>query len=448
MSDSDVYLWLVYAAPAITIIIWIKYKRRKQDRLAITTIAENTEAGMTEPASLHPVIDLSRCVGSGACVSACPEKEVIAIIDNKAHLVNPTSCIGHGACAAACAHDAITLVFGTQTRGVDIPQVSPNFETNVAGIYIAGELGGMGLVRNASLQGQEAINDIAKRKKSQKSNDKNSNDMNSNDVVHDVIIIGAGPAGISASLAAKSHQLSYLTLEQESMGGTIAHFPRNKVVMTSPVNLPIVGKVKFTQVKKEALIEFWEKVIKEQDLAIKTNQFVEDIINHNDFFEVKTSTNTFKARNVLLAIGRRGTPRKLEVPGEELSKVVYLLKDPEQYINQKVIVVGGGDSAVEAAMSIAERPGTEVILSYRGKAFSRIKPANRKKLEKIKELPNFQLLLNSNVLKITESTVVIDCDGKQMIQPNDAIIISAGGILPTGFLQRIGIEIETKYGTA
>jgi thioredoxin reductase/Pyruvate/2-oxoacid:ferredoxin oxidoreductase delta subunit len=433
------YLWLIYAIPLISIVAWLKLKKQKKGKYAQQMLSENQEAGMTEPASLHPVIDLSRCVGSGACVSACPEKQVIAIIDHKAHLVNPTSCIGHGACAAACAHDAITLVFGTETRGVDIPNLAPNFETNVPGIYIAGELGGMGLVRNASIQGQEAINDIAKRRNTRK---------NSNDQILDVIIIGAGPAGISASLAAKNNKLSYLTLEQESMGGTVAHFPRNKIVMTSPVNLPLIGKVKFSEVKKEKLIEFWEKTITEQALAIKTGQYVEDIINKGDYFEVKTSTNTFQSRTVLLAIGRRGTPRKLGVPGEESNKVVYQLKDPEQYVNQQVTVVGGGDSAVEAAMSIAEQPGTQVILSYRGDAFSRIKPANRKKLAIISEQSNFQLMLNSNVVKITESTITIESNGKQQSFPNDGIIVAAGGILPTGFLQRIGIKTETKYGTA
>ncbi|MBQ0727138.1 MAG: NAD(P)-binding domain-containing protein [Thalassolituus oleivorans] len=439
MANGNMYLWLIYAIPLISIVAWLKLKKQKKGKYAQQMLSENQEAGMTEPASLHPVIDLSRCVGSGACVSACPEKQVIAIIDHKAHLVNPTSCIGHGACAAACAHDAITLVFGTETRGVDIPNVAPNFETNVPGIYIAGELGGMGLVRNASIQGQEAINDIAKRRNTRK---------NSNDQILDVIIIGAGPAGISASLAAKNNKLSYLTLEQESMGGTVAHFPRNKIVMTSPVNLPLIGKVKFSEVKKEKLIEFWEKTITEQALAIKTGQYVEDIINKGDYFEVKTSTNTFRSRTVLLAIGRRGTPRKLGVPGEESNKVVYQLKDPEQYVNQQVTVVGGGDSAVEAAMSIAEQPGTQVILSYRGDAFSRIKPANRKKLASISEQNNFQLMLNSNVVKITESTITIESNGKQQSFPNDGIIVAAGGILPTGFLQRIGIKTETKYGTA
>ncbi|MFP6845129.1 MAG: NAD(P)-binding domain-containing protein [Thalassolituus sp.] len=439
MANDNMYLWLIYAIPLISIVAWLKLKKQKKGKYAQQMLSENQEAGMTEPASLHPVIDLSRCVGSGACVSACPEKQVIAIIDHKAHLVNPTSCIGHGACAAACAHDAITLVFGTETRGVDIPNVAPNFETNVPGIYIAGELGGMGLVRNASIQGQEAINDIAKRRNTRK---------NSNDQILDVIIIGAGPAGISASLAAKNNKLSYLTLEQESMGGTVAHFPRNKIVMTSPVNLPLIGKVKFSEVKKEKLIEFWEKTITEQALAIKTGQYVEDIINKGDYFEVKTSTNTFQSRTVLLAIGRRGTPRKLGVPGEESNKVVYQLKDPEQYVNQQVTVVGGGDSAVEAAMSIAEQPGTQVILSYRGDAFSRIKPANRKKLASISEQNNFQLMLNSNVVKITESTITIESNGKQQSFPNDGIIVAAGGILPTGFLQRIGIKTETKYGTA
>lgn len=436
MDNNPLYLLLAYATPLLLIMTAFRLHRRRRERTALATLRANEEAGLTEPASLHPLINPARCVGSGACVSACPEGNVIAIINNRAQVVNPTHCIGHGACAAACAHGAISLVFGTATRGVDIPQVSADFESNVPGLYIAGELGGMGLVRNAVTQGQQAIGSIARQKKK------------AADGCYDVVIIGAGPAGIAASLAAKQHGLSYLTLEQESLGGTVANFPRNKIVMTAPVNLPLVGKVRFTEVSKETLLAFWHKIIDQHQLSIETRQRVESIVRDGDHFNVTTAQGSYRARHVLLAIGRRGTPRKLGVPGEERSKVVYQLIDPEQYAHQRVVVVGGGDSAIEAALSVAEQPGTDVTLSYRGQAISRIKPGNRSRLEQAQSWPNFRLLLQSNVQSIGAEDITIDCNGQAEQVANDAVIIAAGGILPTAFLHSIGITTDTKYGTA
>ena len=197
------------------------------------------------------------CIGCNSCSEVCPEGDVIGIIEEKAALINPTDCIGHGACAEACPVDAITLVFGTEKRGVDIPYVNENFETNVPGIFIAGELGGMGLIRNAIEQGRQAMESIC-----QKPGLGQGNDL-------DVVIIGAGPAGFSATLGAHANNLRYVTLEQESLGGTVSHFPRGKLVMTQPAELPIVGKVQFTEISKEQLLGFWHKVATKT--AIKIN---------------------------------------------------------------------------------------------------------------------------------------------------------------------------------
>ena len=399
-----------------------------------------TEAGMLEPPTLHPDIDPILCIGCGSCVAACPEQDahaVLGMIGKKAWLVGPTDCIGHGACKTACPANAITLVFGTSARGVDIPVVKPNFETDVPGIFIAGELGGMGLIRNAIEQGRQAMQSISKLLRTGHNNE------------YDLVIIGAGPAGFAATLAAKADKLRSVTVEQDALGGAVAHFPRRKLVMTQPAELPIVGKTKFKEVQKEQLIDFWQGVEKETGIAINYEERVDTIeaAPGGTGYTITTNKSAYDARAILLAIGRRGTPRQLGVPGEELPKVVYRLIDAEQYQNQHVLVVGGGDSALEAATSIAAEPGTTVTLSYRSGAFSRAKQKNREKIESMASDGRIEVLLNSNVKEIqTESVTIANGDATKEIK-NDSVIISAGGILPTAFLQKIGINVETKWGS-
>lgn len=425
-------------------VIWALYAlgKRRAARQARAVHEDARAAGLTEPASLHPVIDPALCKGCGACVAACPEQPshtVLGMIDNRAQLVSPSDCIGHGACREACPHDAITLVFGTERRGVDIPMLSDTFETNVPGIYIAGELGGMGLIRNAINQGRQAIENIAKRLAETPAMDGDA---------LDVLIVGAGPAGFSATLGAHKAKLRYRTIDQDSLGGTVFQFPRGKLVMTQPAELPLFGKVKFRELSKETLLAFWQKVEKDTGVKIHYGERLEGIEPQNPGFEITTSQGQYRARCVLLCLGRRGTPRKLGVPGEDLPKVVYRLIDPEQYRGQKVLVVGGGDAALEAACSIADEPGTEVTLSYRSAAITRAKKKNRERLEQAVEAGRVRLILESNTREITPEQVEIECKGETIRLDNDAVIICAGGVLPTRFLQGIGIEIVTKHGEA
>lgn len=419
------------------LLIWTGYAwrrtRRTQRNLAKQEMAQ--AAGLGEPASLHPVIDPARCIGCGSCVDACPEKKVLGLIRGKAELINPASCIGHGACAWACPTRSITLVFGTERRGVDIPLLMPNFETNVPGIFIAGELGGMGLIRNAIEQGKQAMDSIRKL------------DGIGKGERLDVVIVGAGPAGISSALAAKQHGLRYVALEQDSLGGAVAHYPRAKLVMTAPVQLPLVGKASFAETSKETLLEFWHGITQQQKLNIHFHERMETVTPDGDGYVVKTPQAEYHTKAVLLAIGRRGTPRKLGVPGEELSKVVYRLIDPQQYRGQHVLVVGGGDSALEAACSIADQPDTTVTLSYRGSGFSRAKQKNRDRVQQAEQDGRLSVLLGSEVISISTTHVEIDHRQQRRQLPNDAIIVCAGGILPTPFLKDIGIEVETKFGT-
>jgi putative YpdA family bacillithiol system oxidoreductase len=424
---------LLYLIPLSFIMFYYVKRQAKIDRRGQRRLREAINEGLVEPASLHPVINPGGCIGSGACTKACPEK-ALSIVKGKALLTDPTRCIGHGACFAACPVEAINLVFGTERRGMDIPYVKPTFETNVSNIFIAGELGGMGLIRKAAEQGTQAIDTISKNK-----------NLNND---YDVVIIGAGPAGMAASLAAKEKGLKYITIEQEdSLGGAIYKYPRNKVAMTQPVTLPIIGKVEMYDISKEELLGFWQRVLNETKLMINFRERMEAISESENGYEVKTSKNTYITSNILLAIGRLGTPRKLGVSGEDLPKVVYRLIDADQYIGQHVLIVGGGDSALEAAITISERPNTTVTLSYRSNAFGRVKPKNRQRLEQAESNNRITVLLESNVKEISENKVTIALANQELTTiDNQAVIVCAGGILPTPFLKEIGVMVETHYG--
>jgi thioredoxin reductase/Pyruvate/2-oxoacid:ferredoxin oxidoreductase delta subunit len=427
----------IYAIPLAIIVFFYLRGRKQKETAAVEVFTEAVEAGLTEPSSLHPLIDPKKCLGAGSCITACPE-DAIGMIKGKAVLINPTHCIGHGACAAACPHGAITLVFGTEKRGMDIPQVSPTFETNVPGIFIAGELGGMGLIRKAATQGSQAMESISKLK--------------NNGTPLDVVIVGAGPAGLGAALTAIDKKMKYLLVEQEeSLGGAIFQYPRNKIAMTAPVKLPVIGEMHFKEVSKEKLLEFWHGVIAKTGIKLNLNERMEGITPTDKGFTVKTSKGSYETRAVLLSIGRRGTPRKLGVPGEELPKVVYRLIDPEQYRNMHVLVVGGGDSALEAAMAIADEPGTTVSLAARGEsfgaAFSGAKAKNRDRLQTMSDSGKVKIYLKSGVKSIDKKTLVIKYGDQESEIPNDAVIVCAGGTLPTPFLKSIGVMVETKFGT-
>jgi thioredoxin reductase (NADPH) len=315
-------LLLLYAALLAAALAFYLWRHRRAQTAHAQELRLSVEAGLVEPPSLHPVIDASRCIGSGSCVQACPE-EALGVVGGKAVLKNASACIGHGACLAACPVEGISLVFGTEKRGIDIPNVSAEFETNVPGIYIAGELGGMGLVRKAAEQGRQAMDAIRKRAAGGAGRDRAD--------MLDVLIVGCGPAGLSAGLAALQHGLRYRIIEQEdSLGGAVYHYPRNKITMTAPVQLALVGKVKFGEVSKERLLEFWAGVVAKTGLQVSYRERLTGIERHGEGFAVQTDRGTVSAHSVLLAMGRRGTPRKLDVPGEETSKVVYRQVDPEQ----------------------------------------------------------------------------------------------------------------------
>jgi thioredoxin reductase (NADPH) len=434
----SLYYWLSLLPVVLLLALYVYWQQRGQ-RINEEARLRAIESGLAEPASLHPLIDRNICIGCKSCVYICPQQlghRVLGIYHGKAELLEAANCIGHGACKTVCPVGAITLVFGTEHRGVDIPQLDDNFETNVPGIYIAGELGGMGLIRNAIEQGKKAMQALAKKLPKSSQRD------------YQVVIVGTGPAGIAATLQAKLLGLNYLALDQDSLGGTVFKYPRGKIVMTQPVELPLVGKMHFQETSKEELLEFWQQTEASAGIKIQYDELVADITALDAGYAVKTSSGSYSADTVLLAIGRRGTPRKLGVPGEDQPKVVYQLIDPEQYIGQQVLIVGGGDSALEAALAIADAGAAGVSVSYRSDSFSRAKAKNRERIEASAADGKIQLYLSSNVTGITAREVVLEQRGQVVKIANEAVIVNAGGILPSGFLKQIGIEVDTRYGTA
>ncbi len=423
----------VFILCVITIFFYMR-KKKVKSKVVEKKVKIAKEEGLFEPVSLHPHINLNSCIGSAACIADCPEKDILGIVDGIATVINTANCVGHGACFHACPVEAISLRIGTESRGIDLPHVSETFETNFKGIYIAGELGGMGLIKNSVEQGQQAIENIVKSKKPNPHN------------VIDVVIIGAGPAGISATLAAKKHGLTSVTFEQDSLGGTVYTFPRAKIVMTSPMDLPLYGKAKLYDTSKDELLQLWHKVINENNIEIKEKTKVGQIIPlENDTFKILTNTNEeYICNHVLLSIGRRGSPRKLNVPGEESQKVAYRLLEPERIQNKKVLVVGGGDSAIETVLLV--RDENEATLSYRKDQFSRLKPKNKEKIYQAIEDGSVNVIFNSNVVSINDDNVLlkIEDDTKQI--ENDLVYIFAGGELPTAFLQKAGVEVKKRFG--
>ena len=386
------------------------------------------------PKAQHPHIDSTHCIGCAGCTSVCPEGDVLAMLGGKAVIVNGYKCIGHSLCADVCPVGAITMVMANASVGADMPQLSPEYETTVPGMFIVGELGGLALIKNAVSQGRDCVDTITRRVKS-------DDTQKLPDDVFDVLIVGAGPAGISASLRSIENKLKHLTIERDELGGTVSKYPRQKLVMTSPVEFPMYGKFKKTALSKEDLLEFWGKVLARVDFNVHTGESVENIQKNVDgYFMVATTKGNYRAHNVILALGRAGTPRKLGVKGEDLSKVMYRLIEADHYLNKKILVVGGGDSAIEAAMGLGSQRGNEVTLSYRKDVFSRIKERNAKRIEDAMRTGKVKVIFNSAPTEITESSVILDVNGETREIPNDFVWVFAGGTPPNEFLKKVGVE--------
>jgi thioredoxin reductase (NADPH) len=423
----------------ICLIFLMVYLRKMKKREArARDAAEKGKLFSDGPKAQHPKIDNNNCIGCGTCTSVCPEGDVLAMIAGKAVLINGHKCIGHGLCADACPVGAITMVMASPSMAADMPYLTPEFETSVSNLFIIGELGGLALIKNAVNQGRDCVDAIAARLKA-------NGEIQPIPDVYDLVVIGAGPAGISASLRAIEHKLKYLTIERDEIGGTVAKYPRQKLVMTSPVEFPMYGKFKKLQLSKEQLLSFWDMILNRSDFNVSTGEKVENIKKEEDgIFTVVTVNNQYRARVVILGLGRAGEPKKLGVKGEDLSKVMYRLIEADHYINKKILIVGGGDSAVEAAMGLASQTGNQVTLTYRSERFSRIKERNAKRIEDFIRSGKLRVLFNSNPVEFKPESVVLDVQGSQQEIPNDFVWIFAGGTPPTAFLKKVGVGFGSR----
>jgi thioredoxin reductase/NAD-dependent dihydropyrimidine dehydrogenase PreA subunit len=394
--------------------------------------------GDTTPDSLHPRIDPDRCIGSGACAQACPEKQIIGVVAGRAALLNPLACVGHGACAAACPVEAIQLVFGSSSRGVELPALDPTFQTSQPGVYVVGELGGMGLIRNAVAQGTQAVDAIAA-----------SHRRGSADLL-DVIVVGAGPAGIATTLAAMRAGLRVELLEREAFGGTVAHYPRAKVVMTGTLELPLFGTVKRRTMTKEELVALFADVRRKTALPVRTGELVSALAHEGDAWSVTATSGTFRAANVVLALGRRGAPRKLGVPGEdELGKIHHRLLEPEVFAGRDMLVVGGGNAAVECALALAEQGRCKsVTISYRRSAFARCRAEVRQRIDEAIASGRVAARMPSEVVRVEKDHVVLTSEGREERLANDDVIVQIGGTSPAELLATFGVQMVTKRGEA
>ena len=436
MNDTLVTVLFTALVVAASVALYLRSLRRSEARAR--EAAERGQLYSEGPKAQHPHIDTARCIGCQSCTMVCPEGDVLAMLGGKAVIVNGHKCIGHSLCADACPVGAIEMLMAGPSMSADLPFLTPECETSVPGLFIAGELGGLALIKNAINQGRDCIDTIAQRIAG-------SGTVQPFPDVFNVLIVGAGPAGISASLRAIEKGLNYLTLERDAVGGTVAKYPRQKMVMTSPVEFPLYGKFKKMELPKEDLLAFWNTVLQRADFKIRAGEGVEEIRKGQDgIFTVVTPAGQYRTRAVVLALGRTGTPRKLGVPGEELPKVMYRLIEADHFVNTKILVVGGGDSAVEAAMGLARQRGNEVTLSYRQSAFSRIKERNARRIEECIRTKQVAVLFDSRPVQIGPHTVVLDVNGERHEIPNDYVWVFAGGTPPDDFLKKIGVQFGAR----
>jgi putative YpdA family bacillithiol system oxidoreductase len=434
---NNLYSFLI--AAGIILFFLLKHLRSmKKQEEAARVAAEKGKLRSDGPQSQHPHIDANYCIGCATCTTVCPEGDVLAMLGGKAVIVNGYKCIGHSLCADACPVGAITMVLAHPSVGADLPYLTNENETSIRNLFIAGELSGLALIKNAINQGRGCVDTIAARLGS-------SSGSRAVSEVLDLLIVGAGPAGIAASLRAIEKKLNYLTIDEGEIGGTVAKYPRQKLVMTSPVEFPMYGKFKKMQLSKEELLTFWSQVLQRVDFKFRKGERVQNVERGPDgIFTVTSPKGSYRARAVILAIGKTGNPRKLGVTGEDLPKVMYRLIEADHYVNKRILVVGGGDSAVEAAMGLAHQIGNSVTLSYRQAAFSRIKERNSQRVQESVRKGKLKVAFNSNPMEFTKDEVILEVNGVTQRIPNDYVWIFAGGEPPTAFLKKIGVGFGAK----
>jgi thioredoxin reductase (NADPH) len=437
--SSDTLLWVGSFAVVAAIVLPYALAFRRRRHADRARKEEAVRLGIDRPPAQFPFVDPARCIGCGTCVDACPEGDVLGIVGGTATVVNGMRCVGHGRCEVACPVGAIRVGLGDLASRRDVPVLDEWHQTTVEGLFIVGELGGLALVKNAIAQARGAVSRVAQLALAARSGD--------GEEAHDLLVVGAGPAGLAAAAAAREQGLSCVVLEQSpDLGGTIFHYPRRKLVLLQPVELPFYGRLREAEYPKEQLLEILEELRRRAAIDIRFGEKVEEIERGKSVFGVRSTSGVTMARFVVLALGRRGTPRTLGVPGEERPKVMYQLTDAASYEDQRILVVGGGDSAVEAAIGLSRQRGNRVSLSYRREKLVRIKKKNEERVTGLLSRRRIEGLFGSEVEEIGPASVRLRTPGGACVLPNDYVFVFAGGQPPFDLLRRAGVRFGGEEG--
>jgi thioredoxin reductase/NAD-dependent dihydropyrimidine dehydrogenase PreA subunit len=436
-------LLISFGAGLLLVLILIAVWQGRIDRGECTRVVQqirDAEArGADRPVGQYPHIDPFLCLGCSSCVRACPEEGVLEMVGGIAHVVQAARCIGHARCQEVCPVGALKVGLGDLASRPDIPHLTDELESTVPGVFVAGELGGLALIRHACVQGASVVESIARR-------------ANGRPPTHEeLLIVGAGPSGFAAALKATELGLRYRIIDQSDVGGTVRKYPRRKLVLTQPVALPMGERLRRREYVKEELVDLFRDAIRKHAIRVESGTKLLGVRrDESGGLEASTSGGTIRSRNLLLALGRRGSPRKLGVPGEEMEKVLYQLVDAASYTGQRILVVGGGDSAIEAATALADQPGNAVTVSYRKDAFFRIKARNEQRIREYREGGRIDLAVSSSVASIERDRVVLNVGGSgtdgAVTLPNDFVLVFAGGEPPYPLLRQIGVGFCADEG--
>jgi thioredoxin reductase/ferredoxin len=438
------WMLLVTLLVVLALALAASWHRRVDLQRQRRALEERHEAAARRDAAAPvqvPAIDLDRCLGCGTCVTACPEDGVLQLVHGQAAVVNAAACVGHARCVAECPVGAVTLTQGDVAARDDVPALDGSLQAvGVDGLYLVGEITARSLIRNAVAQGAQVAATIAERL---------ADGSAAAPGVHDVVIVGAGPGGLACALASRQHGLDFVLLDQEPVvGGTVAKYPRRKLVLTEPIELPLHGRLPRREYHKEELVELWGRLARQHALPFRgAVRFDRAERLADGTFAVHTDQGVLRARCVVLAVGRRGVPRRLDVPGEELPHVAYSLLDAAAYRGRRVVVVGGGDSAVETALALAEQPDNTVTLVYRQERFVRIRRRNRERLEASLAAGRIESLLGTEVTAIGDQHVELSPraagDGGVALQLRaDDVFVMIGGTTPFAALAASGVSFD------
>ncbi len=436
--------WTLLSCLAVVLLLGlaVAFQRRADLRRQRSVVAERAAMARrkndTAPLVV-PVIDLQRCLGCGTCVRSCPEEGVLDLVHGQAAVVNAAQCVGHARCVAECPVGAVTLGTGDLAERDDVPVLGPDLAAvGTPGLYLVGEITAKALIRPATEQGARVARTIGQARGETMPG------------VHDLVVIGAGPGGLACALGAIEQDLDLLVLDQEPViGGTVAKYPRRKLVLTEPIDLPLHGRVRQKEFEKEQLIDLWQDLAAEHQVPFRGGVTFERCERLADgTFRIHTDAPDLaelRAQNVVLAVGRRGQPRRLGIPGEELPHVAYSLLDAGAFEDCEIVVIGGGDSAVEAAMALADQAGNRVTIVYRQDQFFRIRRKNKDRLEQRLEPGRLEVVFRHEPTEIDVDFVTIrsnDGSGVEREIPADQVFVLVGGEPPFPALQQSGVSFD------